>query len=282
MKTIYSILSIPLNTALDERLSVGIVMSNGTDHYFKYSLDKLNAVKGIINSDKLLLAKNYLRTLEKEVNFEDSTTFFDKELADQSGWINEQYLSYLSRYSNNTIQFSAPKYIDIDFTIPNFKKIFEKYVFKFDDVLKHEVRHINLLSKVQIDLYPVIEDKVNIDITLTSNDFENLFVPIEVNFLGLNGAPVAGQTFDFTKKHYSLENEIAKYISLSKALDLEGNNYGKYFVLGTEPDKIYDKSHKLWEQIRDTHFLEFVDLDEIERIESYINDKGVRPYFEKN
>lgn len=279
MKTFYSILSIPLNAALNERLSVGIVMSDGENHYFKYSLDKINAVKGIINSDKLQLAKNYLKALESEVNFEDENTFFDKELLNQSHWINEKYLNYLSRYSNNKVQFSPPKIIDIEFTESNFKKIFEKYVFKFNDLVVHQEIMPSVYNQVKETLYPTIENKVNLDITLTSNNFENLFVEIEVNFLGLNGSPVAGQTFDFAKKHYTLENEVARYVSLSKALDLEGNESGKYFVLGKEPDKSIEKSHKLWEQIRDTHFLEFIDLDEIEQIENYINEKGVRPYF---
>lgn len=39
MKTIYTILYITLNTALKEKVSIGLLLSNGKDHIFKYSLD---------------------------------------------------------------------------------------------------------------------------------------------------------------------------------------------------------------------------------------------------
>ena len=115
MKTIYSILYVPLNTALDEKISIGMIMTNGKEHYFRYSVDKLHAIKGIINSDKIHIVKSYLKSLEKEVNFVDDNTLFYEELNNNSKWINEKYLSYLSKYSNNVIQFSSPKFIDLDF-----------------------------------------------------------------------------------------------------------------------------------------------------------------------
>ncbi len=128
-------------------------------------------------------------------------------------------------------------------------------------------------------MYPNIEGKVNIDRTLTSLDFENLFAPVEVNFIGVNGVPVAGQTFDFEKKHYFLENDVTRFISLTKALELEGKKDGKYFILGREPLKGYDKNHLMWKQIRDSDFLEFVDIDEVGIIEEYIDKNHVIPFF---
>src|SRR5690606_41635386 len=59
--------------------------------------------------------------------------------------------------------------------------------------------------------------------TLFRSHFENLFAPIEVNFIGINGMPVAGQTIDFDKKHHFLENDIARFVSLTKAIELEGD-----------------------------------------------------------
>ena len=140
------------------------------------------------------------------------------------------------------------------------------------------------MIKIKTKLYPKIEDRVNIDISLTSSHFENLFAPIEVNFIGLNGIPVAGQTIDFEKKHYNLENDVTRYVSLTKAIELEDRyledgDKGKYFVIGREPEIKSDKNHSLWEQIRDSDFLEFIDIDEIGIVEEYIKKNDVRPYF---
>lgn len=284
MKTIYSILSISLNAAFDEKISIGIVARNGEKSLFKYSIEKLNAIKSILSPEKLYIIKNYLTLLENDINSTDINTMFYEELSTSKNWINESYISYLSRYSNSTIQFSNPTIVDIELNDDDFKWLFEKYVFKFYDNTNDIVyrnRSANIISKVKKDLYPSIEDNVNIDITLNSSDFENLFAPIEVNFFGMNNVPVAGQAFDFEKKHYFLENDVTRYVSLTKALELEGKENGKYFVLGREPKRSNQKSHLMWEHIRDSDFLEFIDVDEIGIVEEYVKDHSVRPYFSK-
>jgi hypothetical protein len=279
MKTLYSILYVTLNTTLNERVSIGVLMSNGFEHYFKYSHEKLTAFKSILDSERYNVVKNYLKSLEREIGFslENSNQLFTKREL-KSDWINEGYITYLAKYSNNIIQFSTPKSIDIDLNSDNFKRVFEKYIFKYTEEVD-EIIEFNVHSKVKQDLFPKIESRVNIEMTLTSNDFENLFAPIEIDFIGINGIPVAGQTIDFEKKHYYLENDVTRFVSLTKAIELEGNNKGKYYVLGREPQKNTDKNHLLWEHIRDSDFLEFIDIDEVGIVEEYIEKHNVRPYF---
>ncbi len=130
-------------------------------------------------------------------------------------------------------------------------------------------------------MFPKIKDRVNLTPTLTSEDFENLFTPIGIDFIGINGMPVAGQTIDFEKKHYNLENDVARFVSLTKAIELEGKPRGKYYVLGREPQTNTDKkNHLLWEHIRDSDFLDFVGIDEVGIVEEYIEKNGVRPFFD--
>lgn len=279
MKTLYSILYVTLNTTLNERVSIGVLMSNGFEHYFKYSHEKLTAFKSILDSERYNVVKNYLKSLEREIGFslENSNQLFTKREL-KSDWINEGYITYLAKYSNNIIQFSTPKSIDIDLNSDNFKRVFEKYIFKYTEEVD-EIIEFNVHSKVKQDLFPKIESRVNIEMTLTSNDFENLFAPIEIDFIGINGIPVAGQTIDFEKKHYYLENDVTRFVSLTKAIELEGNNKGKYYVLGREPQKNTDKNHLLWEHIKDSDFLEFIDIDEVGIVEEYIEKHNVRPYF---
>ncbi|MCV9928908.1 hypothetical protein OIU83_14650 [Flavobacterium sp. LS1R49] len=277
MKTIYSILYVTLNAALNERVSVGILMSNSFEHYFKFSSEKLGALKGILNSERYNLVKNYLKSIEKEICLNSNQLFSEREL--KNNWINEGYIIYLSKYSNNIVQFSAPKPIDVDLNIDTFKRIFEKYIFRYTEEV-NETIGLNIYSKVKQDLFPKIEDRVNLEMILTSNNFENLFAPIEIDFIGINEIPVAGQTIDFEKKHYYLENDIARFVSLTKAIELEGNSKGKYYVLGREPQKHTDKNHQLWEHIRDSDFLEFVDIDEVGIVEEYLEEHNVRPFFD--
>lgn len=278
MKTIYSILYVTLNTALNEKVSIGLLMSDGKYDRFRFSTDKLLALKGIIEPERYNLVKGYLKSLESDINVagDEKVVFENKAL--KNNWVNEGYISYLSRYSNNLIQFSEPKTIDILFSPENYKRIYEKYIYAFDQKIE-EVFVESIFTKVKQELYPKITNRVNLDFSLDSSHFENLFVPIEVNFIGINGMPVAGQTIDFDKKHHFLENDIARFVSLTKAIELEGKEKGKYFVLGHEPDKKDDKNHLLWEQIKDSKFLEFVDVDDVDRVEEYIEKHEVKPYF---
>lgn len=278
MKTIYSILYVTLNTALNEKVSIGLLMSDGKYDRFRFSADKLLALKGIIEPERYNLVKGYLKSLESDINVagDEKVVFENKTL--KNNWVNEGYISYLSRYSNNLIQFSEPKTIDILFSPENYKRIYEKYIYAFDQKIE-EVFVESIFTKVKQELYPKITNRVNLDFALDSSHFENLFAPIEVNFIGINGMPVAGQTIDFDKKHHFLENDIARFVSLTKAIELEGKEKGKYFVLGHEPDKKDDKNHLLWEQIKDSKFLEFVDVNDVDRVEEYIEKHEVKPYF---
>ncbi|UAM98372.1 hypothetical protein K8354_00665 [Polaribacter litorisediminis] len=281
MKTIYSILYVNLNTTLNERVSIGLVVTNGIKNYFKFSADKLLALKGLLNNERHGLIKNYLKSIEKEIghfNENNSSQLFEKKEF-RHNWVNESYLTYLSKYSNNIVQFSLPKSIDVELNSNNFKRIFEKYIFKYSEEIK-VTPIFNVHSVVKKQLFPKIEKRVNLEKTLTSNDFDNLFAPIDIDFIGVNGIPVAGQTIDFEKTHYYLENDVTRFVSLTKAIELEGDIRGKYFVLGREPQKKANKNHFLWEQIRDTEFLEFVDVDEVGIIEEYIESNNVRPFFD--
>jgi len=283
MRTIFSILYIPISATLDEKVSIGLVMSNGEEHFFKYSHQKLQAIKGLLNNESYLILKTYLKSLEKEINIteENNNNLFSIDIASKAKWVNHSYISYLSKYSNNLLQFSEPKFIDVSLSNAIYRRVFEKYIFEYDDEIFVD-NLPNVYQNIRTKLYPKISGKVNIDRTLTSNDFSNLFAPVEVNFIGVNGVPVAGQVFDFDKRHYNLENDITRFISLTKAIELSGQKDGKYFVLGREPQtNSTDKNHMMWSQIRDAKFLDFVDIDEIGIVEEYIDNNHVTPFFEE-
>ena len=280
MKTLFSILYVPISATLDEKVSIGLVMSFDDIQFFKYSQTKLSAIKGLLDNESHNILKSYLKSLEKEINVvaDPEKELFSIDIQSKAKWVSNSYISYLSRYSNNLLLFSEPKFIDVPLTEITFRKVFEKYIFQYDEAITTRL-HTSVFEKVKTKLYPSIEGKVNIDRTLTSLDFENLFAPVEVSFIGVNGVPVAGQTFDFEKKHYFLENDVTRFISFTKALELEGKKDGKYFILGREPIKNYDKNHLMWEQIRDSDFLEFVDIDEVGIVEEYIDKNHVIPFF---
>lgn len=281
MQTYYTVLYIPVNTSLEERLSIGLIMSDGENHYFKYSQSKLQIIKALVSTKMHSMLKSYFKNLDNETNYRLNLNneIFNNAFKNEKGkWINMSYLTYLSKYSNNLIQYSEPKPIGIELNKENFNKLFEKFIYINEEVMP-VVNNATVYDKLKLNLYPKIESRVNIDTTLTVNEIPNLFVPLEVNFIGMNDVPVAGQTFDFEKRHYNLENDITRFISLAKALELEGKKDGKYYILGKEPQVNHnDKNYMIWKQIYETKFLDFVDIDDVDEIEDYILQHNVKPF----
>ena len=54
MKTFFSIIYLPLNPNLQEKISVGLVMSNGNQSIFKVSNPKMQIIKGLISLNNQL------------------------------------------------------------------------------------------------------------------------------------------------------------------------------------------------------------------------------------
>ncbi|GHC61078.1 hypothetical protein [Ulvibacter litoralis] len=281
MKTFFSIIYLPLGSDFQEKISIGMVMSNGADSLIRFSNPKLSAVKNIISSDKYSILKNYLKNLADETIENNKLGQFNLNLNSSNNWINEEYFSYLNRYSNNLVMFSEPRNVDMNIDINNFKSLFEKFVFYFED----ETAQKNLdsiYSQVKRRLYSKIEDNVNLNVTVRSSDFRELITPVDVNFIGKNGIVVAGQTIDFVKRHYNLEHDLTSFVSFSKAVDYSRNDKGKYFLVGEEPSKKeHPKNHRTWKQVIESHLVEYVDLSETEIIQDYIRSKSVTPFFDK-
>lgn len=281
MKTFFSIIYLPLNSNLQEKISVGLVMSNGEQSIFKVSNPKMQIIKGLISPNKFSILKNYFSNIINEIEPKVDEFRLNLKSEISNDWINESYFSYLNRYSNNLVIYSEPRNIDSEVSLENFKSIFNKYVFEFDEEVKI-IKSEDILSKVRTRLFTKIEDRVNLNVTVSSNDFNELLTPVDVNFIGKNGVIVAGQTIDFVKRMYNLENDLTRYISFTKAVDYSSVNKGKYFIVGQEPNKIENPSnHRTWEHVRESHLVEYVDLTETEKIQEYIISKGVSPFFAK-
>ncbi|WP_329806518.1 hypothetical protein [Flavobacterium facile] len=281
MKTFFSIIYLPLNSNLQEKISVGLVMSNGEQSIFKVSNPKMQIIKGLISSNKFSILKNYFNNIMNEIEPKIDEFRLNIKSEISNNWINESYFSYLNRYSNNLVIYSEPRNIDSEVTLENFKSIFNKYVFEFDEEV-NIIKSEDILSKVRTRLFTKIEDRVNLNVTVSSNDFHELLTPVDVNFIGKNGVIVAGQTIDFVKRMYNLENDLTRYISFTKAVDYSSANKGKYFIVGQEPNKIENPSnHRTWKHVRESHLVEYVDLTETEKIQEYIISKGVSPFFAK-
>lgn len=277
MQTYYSIISIHLNHTLQERIGVGMLLVSGDQLYFRVAEDKLAALKGVLSAEKISFARTYLRNLQREV---ESTR---KQILPGFStitppWSSKSYMDYLSKYANNLLQFSEPKALDIPVNTNVFAELFKKWIFE-SAVLSDAPARLSAHELVEERLYPKIDQRVNLDVTLTQDTFSELFLPVEVNFIGKNGSPVIGQAVDFEKRNYDLEYDLTRFGTLIKAVESFENKEGTYFVMGTEPTKNNAKQHQLWSQVLDSGMFRFVGLDELQLIEQFVKQNEVEPYF---
>ena len=271
MKIFYSILYVSIKPVVDERLSVGLFLSDGNSAFFHYSTEKLNLARKLMRDESFEMIRNYLDGLNQDINGTD------KHFKN----ISASYFNYLSDYNNNIISFSKPTSIDIEFEEEIFKKLFEKFVFKYKNEIIPFVHKATPLSIVKEDLYPSIKNRVNIDKTLTPKEIPTLLVPrIKVDFIGINDYPVAGDIIDFNAGITSISNNIGHFTTLINAL--EGRN-GKYYIIGEEPNRtLFPEQYYTWSQIHNSKSIEFVPLNEIETVSKYMEDHHVKPFVTDN
>lgn len=274
MKSFYSILTVPIRPSSQEQLNIGLLLFDERNLLFKFSNKKLEFIKKLLPENSFNLLKSYVFGLADQLSAKDDDSMKDK-------FIKTEFVSYLSNYNNNLITFSRPTSIELEVTDQNFRSLFEKFIFLFDMDLPDEPlkESITLKEKLKLSLYPRIRERVNLDQMITTREVPNLLVPsVKVNFIGHNERPVAGQGVDFESTTSSISTNISKLISLIKAFDMEDKK-GQYYIVGKEPDKkVFQEQHSNWHHIRHSGLIEFVDLDEMDKIAAYVEEHNVKPF----
>ena len=278
METLHCPIYLSTNALSSDRFSVGLIMANNDTLFFNYSDEKLTKVKHLFTNEAFLIVKQYLKSLYKSFNTDESDTLFArKEML--NNWVNKQYLSYLGKYSNNLIQFGETTIVDIELNEDIFKKFFEMYVFRYPVLIDKE-KDIDILKKPQtISFYEEVSERVNIDREITNKDLNTLLIPTKVGFIGKNEVPTAGDILNLKRNIQTISNNINSFISLTKALNDNQNKKGKYYLIGEEPDKKLKENHHLWNNLRNTKIIDYVELQDIGEITSYFTQHQVTPFF---
>ncbi|MFM9840008.1 MAG: hypothetical protein ACKVOQ_17210 [Cyclobacteriaceae bacterium] len=273
MKSFYSILTVPIRPSSQEQLTIGLLLVDDRNLLFKFSTRKLEFIKKLLPENSFNLLKSYIFGLTEKLTSEDERM--------RIKFSKTEFVSYLSNYNSNLLIFSKPTPIELEVNGENFQKLFEKFIFQYEldltqDVLKESV---TLKERLKLNLYPKIKERVNLNQTITVKEVPNLLVPsVKVNFIGQNNLPVAGHSVDFESTTASISNSISKLISLIKAFDMD-NKKGQYYIIGKEPDKkAFAEQHSNWQHIRQSNLIEFVDVDDMEQIASYVEQHNVRPF----
>lgn len=273
MNTFYSIFSVVLNPNTSEKISVGLLLSNGYQSIFDYSPDKLNMLRPTMSKDQYFFIKNYFRSVNHVIEKIDKSILqlsFKEE--GKNAILSEPYFDYLSTYNRNVITVSRPVRIDLDVKKEIFIELFEKYI---GEDKTNTPRKEHTVESIKKRLIPAVEQFFSVDIEFTPSDHTHSHFPVKIDLIGQNHQPVISQFLDLERNLFYLKSD---YFDLEIIPEFFPES--QRFLISAEPDKKkFGVQHDLWKEIRKYKFFDYVDASEAENmIREYAMAHDVKPY----
>lgn len=253
---------------------MGLLVSHHGKVNLRISDFKLSIARKLIPAESYTLLSEKLKMIRREF---DSLSNGEKIDFDPShSLLSEQYLKYLSKYSNNALRFDIEE-VKLSYSEKVFDLLFARYVTEVADrapLIKPE----NIKYSVRKKLKPKINERVSWDVVIDHEHLNGLIFPeVKVDFAGKNGKLVVGQTLDFEKEYRVVRNELATIFTFAQ----NQKHVSRTFVIGREPKKSITLNHGLWSQFRALDKVTMVnETSELNQIPEYLEKKGVRPFFE--
>jgi len=277
MKTHYSVISASIRPEIGERIAIGLLLVGSEKIIFRFSKNKVNVLKELINDNAFKFLKESLKQITNMVDMEEikvNTLFTQLEFI--NSFFTENYLEYLNRYSNNLLNFTAPKIIELPATEELFISLFKKYI--DESVYAVDTSKVRTFDTVKADFFPRFEKYYNLEQELTPGDFPSLPMPIKIDIIGKNDGIVYAQIIDLERILYHIRNDIGVLAILSQTYKKKAEK----FVISNEPDKKnYPKQHQTWIYLRKSDMADYIDLSEMQKIEDYAITHGVLPLFQQ-
>ena len=272
MKTFYSILSAVINPISAEKISLGLLLSDGNRSFFDYSSSRLSLVSSLLDKESKKFIRQYLKSIDSVISSIDinqkQTTILDE--VGKNLIINEPYIGYLSVYSQNVISFSKPVSIDVNVEESVFEELFTKFI---DDETVLEQSQKSHIQVVKTEFLPRVKNHFCIEKELTSENFSSFLLPVTIDLYGKNEKYVIGQFFDLEKNIYHIKNDYFDYHQMVDVLETS-----KKFFISSEPQKTkYPQQHDFWNGMRKQNKHTYIHISEIEKIEEYAKKHNVLP-----
>lgn len=285
MSTYYSIIFVTLKPATMERLSIGLLLFDKQNVYYKFSNSKLGVIKSLLGKDAHKSVSDTLKTIgfksyEDNSNISHTRGFKLLKNVEVDISFTNTYVNYLSRYKNNLINYSEPKEIDIAVNDVNLLKLFKNYI---GDIISEE--KVSVLNE-ELDPLRVFKQSFDLKVhnhflegrTITNIDVPNLLVPVQIDLVGRNGIDVFVQTIDTHSQPSTIIKDISTFYLLKETYR-KNNQPIKDFLLSKEPPQNMKKQHDLWMNIRKSNEFNYVDLSEAQVIIDYAEEHDVKPFF---
>ena len=287
MGTYYSIIFVTLRPATMERLSIGLLLFDKQNVYYKFSHSKLAAIKSLLGKDAYKSINDSLKTIDVKVHDDNSQIsniggfklFKNHELEES---FSSSYISYLSRYKNNLINYSEPKEVEVDVNEKSLAKLFNNYIGEtFEDRLLIMPEVFHPLQTFKNKFQSKIEHHFIQERTITYLDVPNLIVPVQVDLVGRNGIDVFVQSIDTLSQPGTIIKDVSTFYLLKDTYK-KNKMPIKDFLLSKEPPTNMKRQHDLWKHFYKSKEFTYVDIGDSDVIIKYAEQNNVQPSFGKD
>jgi len=236
MKTYTSKIYIRPNTLADERVCVGLFAFSEDKSYFEFSERKLKWLKPELGPE---VTKNLIHSLENiriEIKRIDKADLFYHE--ESRRMFGEGAFKYLNVYGAGLMHFEklSPNALDLNEEV--FIRLFRRFV---DSKPVAEKRIKSSFKSSFKALIKRPEFKVlDLDYSLSPSIVEGIYTDHKVDFIGKNGAILAGTAIDFNTEAPNIERKLFEFTAISRGLNVFSSSkrmkHGKYFCFFNIPE----------------------------------------------
>jgi len=281
MITQYSILSVLIRPEIQEKISIGLLLFDTNDVYFSFSKNKLQVSRELLSNSSYKILKEILESIERKVETDNLKLSDKKKFKIYKNRITDNtfstsYISYLSKYSNNVISFTNPKEIYLEINSQNFSSLFRKYV---DDII--ESAEVATKQKpveyIKTQFGEKIKEHYDFNKEVTHEQVQNLIAPVRIDFAGRNEIDVYAQTVDMEAGPTTVANHINAFVQLKTTYQKNNVKMQDFFIAKEPAKELFPKQHDMWNQLRNSDILNYLDLSESEEIITYAEQHGVVP-----
>lgn len=269
MNTYYSIISAHIRPEIGEKISLGLLVVSSSNVFLSISKTKLSISKELLPKYMYNGVKNEIegiqRTYKKFVK--DNSLFKDEK----PKLLTESYINYLSNYKNNIVSFSTPQKMSIEINNEIFNKLYMQFI--DDELFAIDINEdTKSIEKFRRDFVPQLSHYYNVNFTVDNTILKDAIIPLKFDLVGKNDVEVFVKSIDLERRKYNVEHDVNAFYPIK---DLSPES--KKFIISAEPQKRYASQHQIWKNLRNSKWLEYVDVSEAEKLQEYAKTHDVEP-----
>lgn len=270
MKKFYSIVKIATDMTVNDSISTGIIVNDGSRLLFKFSDYKKSIAKKLFQSDSVDIdfaikqLEKRIEEINKSLNLEGTIGLFD--FTEYNSQSKSDYFNYLNLYTTGLIQFSSPKLI-LDSHSIDLDKLFKLYVDPIEHIKgnKGEEDLQMIKSHVQERLISKVEERVHTNIKIDSNLISDIIFPYELDCIGMNGSLVGAKSLTFEHSHQTVDRNVSHYIALITSLSYRYSKSlkdNRFYLIANEPKDTKGETYKIWDRVYKNDLIDILHPDD--------------------